>query len=46
MLKMVHNLSTLFRHFLRQMLIIFLLVIYPIMLLIMWLVEKKTGEKI
>ena len=30
----------------REILIAFLLAIYPLMTLLMWLIEKKTGEKI
>ena len=31
---------------LREVLITFLLLIYPVATLIMWLIEKKTGDKI
>ena len=37
---------SLLSNILRHTLIGFLLVIYPVMMLLMWLIEKKTGEKI
>ena len=41
----MHKQSVLDKAF-RQILIVFVLLIYPVATFIMWLAEKKTGDKI